>query len=231
MVSSPRTWAACSDAWSTLSAAAFPSIQFKPPLEHLRLFPLVLVVAWESRLTPPPGTNLRPGRSTKGLGHCQASFWPGWTCLPQLFFLRPVLQLWCCSLDRLQHLNVFPAMRGPELDTGCEVWSHQHRAWSVPWFCCHAIADESQDVLGLLSHLSTNSTSVPLACTVTQPGQLQAFSSLWDSLIPLGCTVYLTPITLPSLLSPQIQLSPCRDPPKEGSEGPAVFCNWVRKPS
>ncbi|PKU27690.1 ryanodine receptor hypothetical protein [Limosa lapponica baueri] len=51
--------------------------------------------------------------------------------LPQPFLTGLVLQtprqLHCSSLDMLQHLNVFLAVRGPKLDTIFEVGSHQCR--------------------------------------------------------------------------------------------------------
>ncbi|KAK4815461.1 hypothetical protein QYF61_002920 [Mycteria americana] len=85
---------------------------------------------------------------------------------PQLLLIRLVLQTLhqlCCSLDTLQHLNVFLVVRGPKLNTVFEVWPHQcqgegHDRFPSP--AGHAISDTSQDADGLLGHLGTLPTHI-----------------------------------------------------------------------
>lgn len=51
------------------------------------------------------------------------------------FVLQTLHQPHFPSLDSLQPLNVFLAVRGPELDTGFKVWPHQHRGTIPAWSC------------------------------------------------------------------------------------------------
>ncbi|OWK62560.1 hypothetical protein RLOC_00012635 [Lonchura striata] len=79
--------------------------------------------------------------------------------LPELLLTGLVLQtlpqIHCPSLGSLQLLSVFPAVRAraghstrgvasPVPSTGGQ---------SLPWSCCHTIADPGQDAIGLLGHL------------------------------------------------------------------------------
>ncbi|PKU44925.1 hypothetical protein llap_4769 [Limosa lapponica baueri] len=65
-------------------------------------------------------------------------------------------QLHCPSPDLLQHLNVFPGVRGPKLDIVFEVGPHQCRVQGDNHFpspAGHSIPDTGQDAVGLLGHL------------------------------------------------------------------------------
>ncbi|RMC15997.1 hypothetical protein DUI87_08204 [Hirundo rustica rustica] len=82
--------------------------------------------------------------------------------LPQLFFIWLVFlilhQPCCPPLGMLNHLNVLPKLRGPELDTKLKVWPDQCRVqWKndLPAPAGHTIPDTGQDAIGPLSHLGT----------------------------------------------------------------------------
>ncbi|KAJ7402619.1 hypothetical protein BTVI_84782 [Pitangus sulphuratus] len=55
-------------------------------------------------------------------------------------------------------LNILPELRGPELDTALQVWTHQHWVQGrnhFPGPAGHTVPDTGQDAIGLLGHLGT----------------------------------------------------------------------------
>ncbi|KAJ7408757.1 hypothetical protein WISP_118443 [Willisornis vidua] len=72
--------------------------------------------------------------------------------------LQSLHQPHCPSLDPLQHLNILPKLRDPELDTALKVWPHQCRVQGkthFPGAAGHTIPDTGQDPIGLLGLLGT----------------------------------------------------------------------------
>ncbi|RMC20071.1 hypothetical protein DUI87_00917 [Hirundo rustica rustica] len=82
--------------------------------------------------------------------------------LPQSFFVWLVFQDLhqpCCPpLDMLKHLNIFPKLKGPELDTILKVWPDQCRVqgkYDLPTPAGHTMPDTGQDAIGPLGHQGT----------------------------------------------------------------------------
>ncbi|KAK4827573.1 hypothetical protein QYF61_019197 [Mycteria americana] len=78
--------------------------------------------------------------------------------LPISLVLQTLHQLRCPSLDTLQPLNVSLVVGGPTLNTAFQVRPHQCRVQGHNHFpspAGHAIADTSQDAVGLLGRLGT----------------------------------------------------------------------------
>lgn len=73
-----------------------------------------------------------------------------------IIFLKTLHEL-CCPLDTPLHPNV-PVVRGPELHTALEVYSHQCQVQgrnnsSGP--AAHTTVDSGQDTIALVGHLGT----------------------------------------------------------------------------
>ena len=80
--------------------------------------------------------------------------------------LQTLHQLHCPSLDTLESFNVLFVVRGPKQNTVIKVQPHQCRAQGSDPFpvpAGHAMADTSQDAIGLLGHLGTLLAPVQLA--------------------------------------------------------------------
>ncbi|RMC18354.1 hypothetical protein DUI87_04240 [Hirundo rustica rustica] len=52
-------------------------------------------------------------------------------------------QLPCLSLDKFQHINIFPELRGPELGTALEMWPRQYHV-NIPAPAGRALSDTGQ---------------------------------------------------------------------------------------
>ncbi|KAJ7395241.1 hypothetical protein BTVI_157115 [Pitangus sulphuratus] len=92
-------------------------------------------------------------------------------------------QLHCLPLDSLQHLNVLPELRGPELDTILKVLPHLCQVqWKnhFPGPAGHTITDTRHDAIGLLGHLGT-----PLAHVQLPVNQYSQVLFHWAALQPL----------------------------------------------
>ncbi|KAK4807083.1 hypothetical protein QYF61_018424 [Mycteria americana] len=118
--------------------------------------------------------------------------------------LQTLHQLRCPSLDTLQHLNVFPVLRGPKPNTVFEVQPHQCRVQGhnhFPTPAGHTIFDTSQDAIGFLGHLGTLLAHIQLA--VNQQPQvllcLAAFQPLFPKPMALHGVV-VTQINTPTQL-------------------------------
>ncbi|KAK4832969.1 hypothetical protein QYF61_026795 [Mycteria americana] len=157
-------------------------------LRNLRPFPLIvsLVIVESDKVSPQP-----PFLQAK-----------------QHHFLQPLLirlvlqtrhQLRCPSLDTLQHLHVFLAVRGPKLNTVFEVQPHQCRVQDDNHFpspAGHMISDTSQDAIGLLGHLGTLLARVQPA--VNQHPQVFFHQAAFQPLFP-------KPVALHGVVVTQVQ--------------------------
>ncbi|KAM9656072.1 uncharacterized protein ACIBXB_008597 [Morphnus guianensis] len=147
-----------------LSKEIFPNIQHKPPLPQLEAISSRPV---SSHLTEDTSTHLTTTPLQVVVESDKASPQPPFfqtkqPQFPQLLLIRLVLQaphqLGCPSLDTLQHLNDFPVVRGPKVNTVLEVRPHQCRVQGNNHFPApagHTISDTGQDAVGLLGHLGT----------------------------------------------------------------------------
>ncbi|KAK4812634.1 hypothetical protein QYF61_012144 [Mycteria americana] len=135
------------------SEVKFPNIQSKPPL--------VIVESDEVSPQPPLLQAEQPQVPQP---------------LPISLVLQTLPQLRCPSLDTLQPLNVSLVVRGPTLHTVFK--GHDH----CPSPAGHAIADTSQDAVGLLGHLGTLLAHIQLA--VDQHTQVLLCRAAFQPLFP-----------------------------------------------
>ncbi|KAK4817504.1 hypothetical protein QYF61_016511 [Mycteria americana] len=108
-------------------------------------------------------------------------------------------QLRCPSLDALEHLNVFLAVRGPKLNTVFEVQPHQCRVQGDDHFpspAGYTISDTSQDAVGLLGHLGTLPAHIQPA--VDQHPQVLFCQAAFQPLFP-------KPVVLHGVVVTQVQ--------------------------
>ncbi|KAK4820326.1 hypothetical protein QYF61_023559 [Mycteria americana] len=127
------------------SEVKFPNVQSKPPLAQPEAISSRPAVAESDEVSPqPPFLQAEQPQVPQPL--------------PISLVLQTLPQLRCPSLDTLQPLNVSLGARGPTLNTAFEVRPHQCRVQGRDHFpspAGHAIADTSQDAIGLLGHLGT----------------------------------------------------------------------------
>ncbi|TRZ13977.1 hypothetical protein HGM15179_013126 [Zosterops borbonicus] len=122
----------------------------------------------------------------------------------------------------LQHLNVLPELRGPELDAALEVWPHLCPVQGdnpCPGPAGHTSADKGQDTTGLIGHHAhtgsrppappdpfptTFKTLFPKPEFIVTQVQDQALSLIETLAVVLGPSIQPVKIPLQSLLTLQL---------------------------
>ncbi|KAK4813860.1 hypothetical protein QYF61_001958 [Mycteria americana] len=135
----------------------FPNIQSKPPLAQLEVISSCPIACYLGEETD---IHLTTTSFQVVVENDKVSPQPPFLQTEQQQFPQLLLTLHQlhCSLDALQHLNVFLVVRGPKLNTVFEVRPHQCRVQGdnhFPTPAGHTISDTSQDAIGLLGHLGT----------------------------------------------------------------------------
>ncbi|KAK4813151.1 LOW QUALITY PROTEIN: hypothetical protein QYF61_013116 [Mycteria americana] len=143
------------------SEVKFPNIQSKPPLAQLGAISSCPIACYLGEETDP--TSLQPPFRQLDKVSPQPPFLQAKQSqlpqpLPISLVLQTLHQLRCPSLDSHQPLNVSLVVGGPKLNTVFEVRPRQCRVQGHDHFpspAGHAIADTSQDAVGLLGPLGT----------------------------------------------------------------------------
>ncbi|KAK4826164.1 LOW QUALITY PROTEIN: hypothetical protein QYF61_005737 [Mycteria americana] len=180
------------------SEEKFPNIQSKPPLVQLEAISSCPIACYLGEETDPhlSTTSFQVVVESNKVPPEPPFLQAKQPQFPQPLFMRLTLhQLRCPSLDTLQHLNVFLAVRGPKLNTAFEVRPHQCRVQRdnhFPTPAGHAISDTSQDAIGFLGHLGTLLAHIQ-ACQLSPERHLLPFDinekiSMFAMEIPLWPT-------------------------------------------